>query len=322
MKHSKCFFILLFLTTLFGCSSKNIQTHDVIFADPIKIELGENNVSTAKYVKRVDSYPVSKSSIDGNQIHVSNITVICPSLKKGSLNRLGQQQIVYRIGDEKYPVTVTVIDKIAPVISLKKDSLTFEVGKMKKLSTYYSVSDNYDKRKDIHIFIHSDKKLNKNKTGVYKLTIKATDSSKNTTSKNLIITIKDSKKEEAERKKKEEEEKKKREQEEQAKSEAEKEQQQEQTSQSQQQSQSISNSASQSSINQNNFSTSNSRPSYSQPQVNNTPVTRDFLFSQGYDMSSAPSACQSALMSSGRTGSCTPIQDNSGIYLGMRLTLN
>lgn len=67
--------------------------------------------------------------------------------------------------------------------------------------------------------------------------------------------------------------------------------------------------------------TSNSSVQTQQPS-SSTPVTRDYLFSQGYDMSSAPSACQSALMASGRSGSCTPLQDSNGIYLGMRLVLN
>lgn len=62
-----------------------------------------------------------------------------------------------------------------------------------------------------------------------------------------------------------------------------------------------------------------------QSQITPTPTqpsNKQYLFSQGYDMSSAPSACQSDLLSSGYTGSCTPIQDSDGIYLGMQLIFN
>ena len=52
------------------------------------------------------------------------------------------------------------------------------------------------------------------------------------------------------------------------------------------------------------------------------PSNKQYLFSQGYDMSSAPSACQNDLLSSGYSGSCTPIQDGDGIYLGMQLIFN
>ena len=51
------------------------------------------------------------------------------------------------------------------------------------------------------------------------------------------------------------------------------------------------------------------------------PETRYFYFSDGYTMDNVASACQAALNSSGRSGSCTPIQDSDGIYLGMRLDL-
>ena len=49
--------------------------------------------------------------------------------------------------------------------------------------------------------------LNKNKTGTYKLVIKAWDTSGNTASKKLTVIIKDTKKEQEEKQKEEEEEK-------------------------------------------------------------------------------------------------------------------
>lgn len=289
-----CCVLMMFLT-LIGCSSSTPQTHDVIFQDSIRIDLGDEDVNTAEYVKRIDSYPISGSSIDGNKIHVSNITMVCPSLKKGDLDKLGKQKLIYTIGDEKYTVEANIVDSVKPVIKVKDDSLTFDVGKMKGINNYYSVSDNYDASKDIKVKVKNIDKLNKNKTGTYKLVIKAWDTSGNTASKKLTVIIKDTKKEQEEKQR-----------------EAERQQQQ-----SVQQSQATSTNDNVSSY----PATSNSSSQTQQPS-SSTPVTRDYLFSQGYDMSSAPSACQSALMASGRSGSCTPLQDSNGIYLGMRLVLN
>lgn len=300
-----CCVLMMFLT-LIGCSSSTPQTHDVIFQDSIRIDLGDDDVNTAEYVKRIDSYPISGSSIDGNKIHVSNITMVCPSLKKGDLEKLGKQELIYTIGDEKYTVEANIVDSVKPVINVKDNSLPFEVGEMKGINNYYSVSDNYDASKDIKVKVKNIDKLNKNKTGTYKLVIKAWDTSGNTASKKLTVIIKDTKKEQEEKKKAEEEEKQR---------EAERQQQQQQSQQTQAPSTNTNNSVS------NSPATSNSSAQTQQPS-SSTPVTRDYLFSQGYDMSSAPSACQSALMASGRSGSCTPLQDSNGIYLGMRLVLN
>lgn len=309
-----CCVLMMFLT-LIGCSSSTPQTHDVIFQDSIRIDLGDEDVNTAEYVKRIDSYPISGSYIDGNKIHVSNITMVCPLLKKGDLKKLGKQELIYTIGDEKYTVEANVVDSVKPVISVKDDSLTFEVGKMKGINNYYSVSDNYDASKNIKVKVKNIDKLNKNKTGTYKLVINAWDTSGNTASKKLTVIIKDTKKEQEEKQKEEErkkEEEKKKAEDEEKQREAERQQQQ-----SVQQSQATSTNDNVSSY----PATSNSSSQTQQPS-SSTPVTRDYLFSQGYDMSSAPSACQSALMASGRSGSCTPLQDSNGIYLGMRLVLN
>lgn len=47
--------------------------------------------------------------------------------------------------------------------------------------------------------------------------------------------------------------------------------------------------------------------------------TQYFLFSDGYNMGNVSTACADVLKSSGRSGVCSPIQDENGIYLGMRL---
>ncbi len=55
-------------------------------------------------------------------------------------------------------------------------------------------------------------------------------------------------------------------------------------------------------------------------QVSSKPNNKDFLFTDGYTMENVTQAAQEYLSSSGYAGECTPIKDNEGIYLGMRVT--
>lgn len=51
-------------------------------------------------------------------------------------------------------------------------------------------------------------------------------------------------------------------------------------------------------------------------------IVKYFLFSDGYTMQNVASACAEELKSIGRAGMCSPIQDENGIYLGMKLETN
>lgn len=286
--------ILLIGMSLFcGCSNLNrSQQHKIIFDENIEIEYG-TDISSAKFVKRVDSFSINDSMIDKDTIHVSNFTVNCPKISNH--DKLGETTLTYLIGEDEYTVNATVVDTTKPVISLEKEDLVFEVNEMKDMTEYFSVSDNYDKETDIKVDVEG--KLNKGKVGTYDLTIIATDSSANTSAMDVTVTIKDTKKEEEEKRK--EQERKQREQE----------QKQREEQQRQQEQQAIQN------------QTQSSGSSYSAPSVNPSITSRDYLFSAGYDMSTAPSACQADLLAYGGNGSCTPIQDADGIYLGMHLSV-
>lgn len=52
------------------------------------------------------------------------------------------------------------------------------------------------------------------------------------------------------------------------------------------------------------------------------PITKYFLFTDGYTMSNVVEACAKELKESNRTGRCIPITDDNGIYLGMKLEMN
>ncbi len=75
-------------------------------------------------------------------------------------------------------------------------------------------------------------------------------------------------------------------------------------------------------------STNNSVPSNKTevPSSNETPeilpkekIVKYFLFSDGYTMANVSEVCATELRKTNRTGMCSPIQDQDGIYLGMKL---
>ena len=49
------------------------------------------------------------------------------------------------------------------------------------------------------------------------------------------------------------------------------------------------------------------------------PSNKDFLFTDGYTMDNVTDAARDYLKSSGYAGECIPLQDNEGIYIGMRV---
>lgn len=69
------------------------------------------------------------------------------------------------------------------------------------------------------------------------------------------------------------------------------------------------------------ITSSNKQPeTKNEQQVSSKPANKDFLFTDGYTMENVTQAAQDYLKSSGHAGECTPIKDNEGIYLGMRVT--
>lgn len=82
---------------------------------------------------------------------------------------------------------------------------------------------------------------------------------------------------------------------------------------------------------------SESKPSQKEEQNSQTPkqeettkndnntsekIVKYFLFSDGYTMLNVSDACATELKKINRTGMCGPIQDENGIYLGMKLETN
>lgn len=69
----------------------------------------------------------------------------------------------------------------------------------------------------------------------------------------------------------------------------------------------------------------NSNTSSNEPQNKSEikeKITKYFLFSDGYTMSDVVDACANELKKIGVAGTCTPLTDSNGIYLGMKLETN
>lgn len=56
--------------------------------------------------------------------------------------------------------------------------------------------------------------------------------------------------------------------------------------------------------------------------TSNQKIVKYYLFSDGYTMQNVASVCAEELKKIGRAGMCSPIQDENGIYLGMKLETN
>ena len=269
---------------MMGCSnSKN--THKVIFSDEINIEYQEQ-VDTSQFVKRVDSFLINDSMRQGNRINVSNFSVICPELES---KKLGKVKLIYKIGSEEYSVDGKIVDTTKPKIYIDDKDLIFDYNAFssKKLKGSIHCKDNYDSRNEIVITLKGIDKVNDKKAGEYPVIISAIDSSGNKSKKKIKIKINEENKvEEVEIGEKP---------------------------------------IKDSNAISNDLSNINKVPEQQpvvpppQPQVPSY-SSKDYLFSDGYDMNTAPSACQADLFQSGRSGSCVPIKDENGIYLGMRLT--
>lgn len=281
-----------------------------IFKDDYGIVLNKDTVEYGKNVRIVDlvesvaGNPINDSNkISSNTISVNGYEVTFDEI---DTFKLGSQNITAKYTDssiQKQSLSVNIVDNKKPIIKINKDidtKMDLKDVRRLKVDSFYSVSDNETPDKKIKI-----KKYIKEEKYSYgdtvHLVIEATDKSGNVSKKKIKININEKKVEKEDVKVENDEDKEKHD----ASSE-----------QHIQESSTQSNQSVQQAPQQSQITPTPTQPSRPKPS------NKQYLFSQGYDMSSAPSACQSDLLSSGYTGSCTPIQDSDGIYLGMQLIFN
>lgn len=77
-----------------------------------------------------------------------------------------------------------------------------------------------------------------------------------------------------------------------------------------------------SSENKNESQKGSSNTNKSESSNKNEKIVKYFMFSDGYTMLNVTEACTSELKKYNRAGICVPIQDEEGIYLGMKLEIN
>lgn len=227
-----------------------------------------------------ESMKISENTIKTEKFEVSFDNI--DSLK------LGTQKLKVMFSEKEIKddsITIRIVDKEKPRIKLlieEPKEMTLEAVKNKEFQDLFSVSDNatHEEKLKLDIALVEEEFTYGD---VVNLKVVAKDQSNNTASKKIKIQIKEKKKP-----KKEEDNSNKN----------------QSTSQNTQ--------FGEQSISQ--------QPQVQEPPSVPKPANKQFLFSQGYDMSSAPSACQSELVASGRAGACTPLQDGDGIYYGMQLT--
>lgn len=285
-----------------------------IFKDDYGIVLNKDTVEYGKNVRIVDlvesvaGNPINDSNkISSNTISVNGYEVTFDEI---DTFKLASQNITAKYTDssiQKQSLSVNIVDNKKPIIKINKDidtKMDLKDVRRLKVDSFYSVSDNETPDKKIKI-----KKYIKEEKYSYgdtvHLVIEATDKSGNVSKKKIKININEKKVEKEDVKTENDEDKEKHD----ASSEQHIQESSTQSNQSVQQS--VQQAPQQSQI----------TPAPSQPS-RPKPSNKQYLFSQGYDMSSAPSACQNDLLSSGYSGSCTPIQDSDGIYLGMQLIFN
>ena len=292
MKLKKIMLIFILLISTVGCG-KVYNSHSLVFEDDIIIEYGED-VDSSKFLKRVDSFLINDSMREKGKINVSNITIKCPKL---DTKKIGKFELVYKIDNEVYRTAICIKDTNKPVIELAKEKLTLTIDDKLDLSkAVKNVSDPIDGKlkysekvveKDGYYFVTD--KVDTKKARTYKAQVIEIDKNGNKSIAEVDIEIKKKKVNKSTNKK-----------------------------HPVQKPSTDNNVNKQDKVDQEDvIDKQNIRPN-SDADIS---VTKDYLFDDGYTIDTAPRQCQIDLESSGRSGSCTPIQDENGIYKGMRLIL-
>lgn len=273
--------LLLFL--LAGCSKEDYTIH---FADEMILDYG-TNLNSIHLIAKIGDVEITDEMIDGNKIILNDFIITCDEV---DTNRIGQYEVKYVTNEEQkriFSKKIIVQDISSPTIRFKEKVLSLTSDEYAKFDfdTFINVTDNWQEDKPT-VSIN----LEKVDDVSYNVHVSAIDRWKNEDTKSFLLKI------------------------------------EEKIS-------SDGSTAIKQDDSQNNHPSSNIPPSSnsqsssassSAPSSNSNPVVKpsnkDFLFADGYTMENVTGVCTQALIESGASGMCIPIQDEDGIYLGMRLT--
>lgn len=279
-----CFFLFTFVVNLSGCEQKNFELH---FHRELVLDYKSEN-STCSLIEKIGSNRIEPSMIHNNKIKIDNFVVSC---QKIDTNHLGSFTVLYQTNEannREYLKQVSVKDISPPQIRLKNKSITLYEDEVSEFDIFKNVklSVNDNSGEDPITQFKDIEKLKPVK-GTYHITIVAMDKNKNKSKKTFSIIVK--KREKTEELKKEE-----------TKQEI------------------LPNK------NESNNGVITAPPIIQTPDPVipvPKPLNKDYLFADGFDMNTASSTCLYDLNSSNYGGSCMPIKDTNGIYLGVKLTI-
>lgn len=283
------FVFLVILGIIVSIATSRFSDTTIHFKEDLTIEYG-SEVNTISLIESVGNRKLSEDDYDykNNRIILRNWEVTGETI---NTNALGKYQVKFTTSDLEdniYTITVEVVDTIPPEINIKKTEIEIdedEIGEL-DLESNYSVTDNYSELRNIYVVY--EPRAEALKIGKNIIKIVAQDENGNTSEKQFTVIVNEIIIEEPEP-------------------------------------EPPSTPSGNNNSSGGSTTTQPQQPSTPAPQPSvpsGSPVVKDFLFSAGYDMSTAPQACAAELSASGRSGSCTPLQDADGIYYGMRLTLN
>lgn len=272
--------LFIFLFSICGCAEKN---YELTFKKKLILDYHSND-SPLLLIDKIGDVKVTKEMIKNNKIEIGNFTVECATL---STDKLGIYDVKYTTNDTEnrfHTKTIKIEDISSPIIKLKKKSVTMTLEEYKKydFSTIIIVSDNWEKD-DVVVNLAADRI---SKDGTYDINVTANDNAGNIASAKISLTIK------SEYKKKEDV-----------------------TTQKEFNNTPNKDQSTKTSLKE---ESQNKNPTVKPPIKLPKPTNRDYLFINGYTMDNVEGVCNSALESSGYSGTCKPIRDENGFY-GMRL---
>lgn len=178
-RNKTIFFFLLSLFFLVGCSHKE---EIIEFSSETEIAAG-SQYNSCLLVQSVEGKTITKFDMDGNRIVLNeDDTVICPHI---DTSILGDQVIEYQFKNKTFLLTVTIIDKVAPIFNNSVDRIELRKGSSKAdLIELLNITDEFSEY-EVDIVGHIDFNI----VGIYDVTIIAKDSEENESELKLVIEI-------------------------------------------------------------------------------------------------------------------------------------
>lgn len=286
------FLIVVFLVGLLFIMHKEANTI-ILKNDVFTYELGDDiSADVSDYLKDADS----TKNINEYKIVTDDFEIVDKMLV---INKDGEKVGDYNINILYKKISKKVIIKVVDTTSPEFTTFAENI-KIEQTSEEVDLTKNFETSDLSEVKITLEGEYDLTKEGNYEINIIATDSSGNKSEKKSTITV--------------------------YKKEVIKE-----TPVAKQESNSNPSSKKEESKPSNNNNTSNNTPAPKPetPPKEETPnnpstekIVKYFLFKDGYTMLNVSEICAAELKKTNRTGICSPIQDENGIYLGMKLETN